>query len=190
MYCKNIKGHTLYWQCGKNQKGYRTAYIPDYALQELIRYKEETKTSTEKLFGITSETYRRHMSTARRTILNKNWRIKVSRLYKNQVTEHEYMLETKGIRKSFATFIFSRYWKKYGSADTAMLMTSKEMNHSSKHMTSRHYIEDADRTKMIDYINENWHDLFNINISWEEYMKTRVHSYRTKKREINYGYIY
>ena len=70
----------------------------------------------------------------------------------------------RGLRKTFATHTFYRYWGKLGSPSAAMEMTAKRMKHSSKGITVTHYIEDGDILRMKQHANKEIHEILKDSI--------------------------
>jgi integrase len=156
-----FKGHWFFWKKGKNQKGYRKAYIPDYALKEMQKYRNSTNVPRLKLFPKNTDSYRRQMNSIRKK-LSIQWNKHIDAFEGNKVSEDEYELQLKGFRKTFATFTFFKFYKEFNSYEVAYLMTCKEFGHGSKHMTADHYIEEKKRTDILQYIDNEWWELFKI----------------------------
>ena len=163
-----LKGNYFYWKTGKNQSGWRHAYIPEYAIKEYKRYRDLNPVVNTKLFNICARTYRRQFNNYRR-LFGLKWCAKTYAPEKQSTciaTPMEYTLQIKGIRHTYATLLFYKMLHKYNDSHVAVLMTAKEMCHSSERMTSRHYIENGDIIHAAKYIHLEIWDLFNVD--WQK----------------------
>lgn len=142
-----LRGNWVYWQVGKNQDhGWRKEYLPSWWLEEWMHYRKDHKVIPGKFFSMSPETYGREFNKKIRPLFGEAWQARsaVPRHIGGKVV-HEYLLQLKGCRKSFATCVFWQAWEKYGSAHVASEMTCKRLRHSNKGITVQHYIEDSDR---------------------------------------------
>lgn len=156
-YISGLKGNRIYWRVGKNQKGLRMCILPQWYLNELMHYRSnpEYKFDSKHLFGIKACTFQRRFSKEIRGKLPNEWQ-EMGRFYTNRGWDRVYLFQLKGLRKTWATHCFSRYWHHYGSPSVALEATCKEMKHSNKGITLSHYIEELDlvRGREKQYIHE------------------------------------
>jgi integrase len=142
-----LRGNWLYWRVGKNQGGqWRSEFIPDWALEELKEYWETHKLPHNHLYGWCARTLGRYFNRDVRPLLGPAWQEKVAVAQKGGI--HEYVLQVKGLRKSFACLVFWQEWHKWKSASAAMEFTCKRLRHSNTGITVQHYLSSVDRLDM------------------------------------------
>ena len=135
-----LKGNWLYWQIGKNQKGYRKAWIPSHHIKILRDYWENNACVGDRMLGLNHATLSTRWTKQVRAKLSRKWHVKKYKPHKAILrTEHKYKL--KGFRKTYCTLRFAYYYHKFKDPLVAVLMVQKELKHSSKEMTAIHYIE-------------------------------------------------
>jgi integrase len=130
------------WSPRKNQKGHRTAPISDFFLQELDTYLKKGKYSTSDIFGIKGESLARYINKHIRPILRGDWLKKYPKMDKYGQMRWVYLYQLKNLRHNYQTFRWFKHVPEFGP-DLALMKVSKEMRHTSKHITGEHYIEHA-----------------------------------------------
>jgi len=163
MKVSGFRGNYLFWKLGKNQNNYRYEFVPDYVIQVLKRHKELYATKKDELFSISSKTYNRLVSKIRPQ-LSEQWQQKVTNFRKDVVGKFNYELQAKGIRATFATFYFYKFYERLGDYTAAMLMTAKKMRHSTKEMTLNYYIDNSKRIEVQKYMQYDIWELFEKDI--------------------------
>ncbi len=138
-----LKDGWLWWRLGKNQKNYRKVKLPDPFIQELKDYRESHRVPSDSLFGVEHRTFRRYFNRTIRKLLGGGWIEKTEALGCNGFTE-EYLLQLKGLRKSYQTLLFKAEYEKWGDPGVALQFTSKAMRHSSERITAYHYLVNFD----------------------------------------------
>lgn len=141
---KSQDKYFLIWALGKNQKSFRKEELPGHLIEELKEYRKDQRCCQNKLFGISSETFRRMFNRDVRPFLSEAWRELKIKMSKGQL-QTEYVLQLKGLRKTFQTLNFAQELKKWNNPDIALEFISKRMKHSSKHITAYHYIVNFDQ---------------------------------------------
>ena len=134
----------LIWSLGKNQKSFRKEEIPEQLIQELRHCRVNRRCFPNRLFSMSHDTFRRVFNRDIRPHLSSEWMERKIKLSKGQL-QTEYVLQLKGLRKTFQTLNFARELKKWNNPDIALEFTSKRMKHSSKHITAYHYIVNFDQ---------------------------------------------
>jgi len=140
---KNILNGYIIWKTGKNQTGYRKEKMPESWLDELKAYRSNNNCPINQLFHKRGQTFVDEFNKQIRSKLSPKWTWKRIHPVKDKF-HAEYVFQIKGLRKNFQTIKFNKYYKKYKDAGVALEFISKEMKHSSKHMTAYHYIENCD----------------------------------------------
>lgn len=140
---KNIMHGYLIWKTGKNQTGFRKEKMPSCWIEELKVYRNTNSCPTNKLFNKRGQSMVDFFNKKVRPHLSKEWSYKRLHPVKDRFHQ-EYVYQIKGLRKNFQTIKFHKYYRKYKDAGVALEFISKEMKHSSKHMTAYHYIENCD----------------------------------------------
>lgn len=135
--------HTIYWYPGKSQTGWRKEVLPAHYIKELQEYRRTHRVSTSQLFGISHGTFRRYFNVHIRPLLGPAWHQKRLRP-RSRALEPEYILQLKGLRKTFQTMLFAKEWQRWGASEVALEFTSKRMKHSTTHMTAYHYLQHFD----------------------------------------------
>lgn len=149
---RNLAEGWIYWQPGKNQRGWRRELLPRWFLQELALYRETHRVPQARMLGYQGHVLRRYFNRDVRPFLGRAWNTKRflpnGRRYKEHINVDSYTLQLKGFRKSFATTIFYREYQRWGDAGVALEFTSKRMRHSTKGMTAYHYLEEFDAAQV------------------------------------------
>ncbi|MGV8169233.1 MAG: hypothetical protein ACP5N3_04220 [Candidatus Nanoarchaeia archaeon] len=138
-----LKEEWLYWKLGKNQTSYRKVKLPSQYIQELRDYRESHKVVADVLFGLTSDSFRRHFNRYTRGLIGDEWLLK-SEFLKNGFFVPEYKLQLKGLRKTYQTLLFKKELEKWDNPEVALQFTCKEMRHSSERITAYHYLVNFD----------------------------------------------
>lgn len=141
----------FYWTLGKNQKGTRKIKLPEFFIKELLEYRSTHRVPQERLFGVRDCTFTRYFNRDVRPHLSKAWREVRIRNRQTSLDKTEYIFQLKGLRKNFQTVLFKKEYDKWNDANVAVLMTSKEMKHSSTHITAYHYIENFESLEIENY---------------------------------------
>jgi integrase len=142
----------IYWECGKNQHGWRKEYLPADFIAELEYYWKRNRMPIDNVLGVSSDTFTRYFRKYVRPKLSIEWhehRVVVN----DDKLEDIYKYALKGFRKNFATLLFCYFWRKYNDAYVAVERVSKRMRHSSKHITVNHYIETVEQIEAEKYMN-------------------------------------
>jgi len=135
-----IYGDVLHWFLGKKQRNVRKIRLPAWFLSELRYHHELEPPTLQRMFSISSETFRRYFNRDARPILSPRWRDRVLR-YRNGAQTSDYRYQLNGLRKNYQTIMFSSQWQKWKDAGVALEFTSKEMKHKSTKITAHHYLE-------------------------------------------------
>ena len=151
-----LYGGVIYWKPAKRQP-YRKEQLPAWYIKELLYYRKNNRVYQNKIFGISANTFRRYFNRDVRPKLPSWTRVRL-RAYKGAL-ETEYILQLKGLRKTFQTHLFAQEYEKWKDANVAMEFTSKRMRHSTKHMTAYHYLENFETLDV-----ENLKDKSNVEI--------------------------
>lgn len=137
---KLLHENTLYWELGKNQHGTRKEVLPKSYLSELKAYRATHRVCEDRMFGPTAATFRRYFDRDVRPFLSSTWREKRLTV-RSKAFSTEYVLQLKGLRKTFQTMLFAKEWQRWGTADVALQFTCKRMQHSSERITAYHYLQ-------------------------------------------------
>lgn len=156
-----LSGNVLYWRLGKNQRGWRAEALPEWYLTELAEYHATHRTALGRLFGPSANTFRRYFNRDVRPYLGPAWQAKL-RIPCN-VNDDPYVLKLKGFRKSFASTVFAREYRKWSDAGVALEFTSKRLKHSTAHMTAYHYLQHLETTEV-----DLWDQFLNADARLEE----------------------
>lgn len=141
---------TLYWQCGKNQKGYRKEKIPDWLLTEYMIYTEQNKTFQDRLFGCESQVLEKRFRKFR-PLIGGAWMRRVW-LQSPCARKEEFFYTLAGLRKSFTTLQFAKESAKYkNDFHVGLLMVSARLKHSSCGLTARHYCREFEGLNIWQY---------------------------------------
>lgn len=143
-------GTKLHWELGKNQTGVRCEELPEDFIKELVFYRKGHRVYGDKMFGISNETFGRYFNKFVRPRLPQGWHRKKLAFREGRAGEN-YVLQLKGLRKNKATLSFWKDYLKWKSSDVALEFTCKKMQHSSKHITATHYIENFDALRLEKY---------------------------------------
>lgn len=142
----------IYWRLGKNQdKQLRKAFLPKNYVNELKYYRRHSRIYHDRLFSCDGRSFARMFNKLRYT-LGSEWTQK-GKVIRRGFIGREYYYQLKGLRKTFQTWLFYRLYKQWNDSTVAMLLTSKEMKHSSMQMTAHHYIRHFDELEIEHYEN-------------------------------------
>jgi integrase len=134
-----LKGNWLYWKPGKNQKGWRKEYLPNYYLKELSYYKATNRVYLDFFFAAKEISFRAYFNKKIRPYLSESWQ---TRRMTNVKWFKGYNLQLRGLRKSFITLIYANQLEKWKDPTIALDLTSKRLKHSTKNLTLNHYIKE------------------------------------------------
>lgn len=138
--CQEADGYLIYFKLGKNQTSYRKEILPKwYVENELKPYRDEYAHG-DRLFGISSVAFQRYFLKARKQ-LSKAWNEMKPYPVGDGKWQLGYCFQLKGYRKLWATMQFRIELEKWNNPDFACLQVSRKLHHSSKFMTSDHYID-------------------------------------------------
>jgi integrase len=139
----NIYDDYVYWKTGKNQNNYRKEKLPKYFVDELREYWATNRILGDNMFSCKADSFRRYFNKDVRPFLGEAWY--EERLAFNQGTIcRENILQLKGLRKTFQTFVFAQELYKWNNPEIALQFTSKKMRHSSTKITAYHYLNNFD----------------------------------------------
>ena len=139
----NIYGGYVYWKTGKNQNDYRKEKLPNHFIEELQEYWGNNRILGDKMFGVASDSFRRYFNKFVRPFLSDLWR-EERLVYKQSTITRENILQLKGLRKTFQTYVFAQELWKWDNPEIALQFTSKKMRHSSTRLTAYHYLNNFD----------------------------------------------
>jgi integrase len=139
----NIYDGYVYWKTGKNQNDYRKEKLPNHYIEELQEYWSCNRILGDKMFGCMADSFRRYFNKDVRPFLNDQWR-EERLVFKQGTIVRENILQLKGLRKTFQTFVFAKELWKWDNPEIALQFTSKKMRHSSTRLTAYHYLENFD----------------------------------------------
>lgn len=129
------------WKLGKTQRGTRTEKLDARFIQELKYYRDHSRVYGKKLFGVNSQTFMRYFNRDIRPILNKNWNSYIM-VPDKKIMKLEHKYQIKGLRKSHSILKFAKRIKEFHDVTAATEFTCCDMKHSSKNITTRHYLKD------------------------------------------------
>jgi integrase len=135
-----LQGDILYWPLGKNQHSWRKEKLPEDYLEELRVYWERRGCPANKFFAVAAETFRGYFKHFVRHQLSPAWQER-RRVATNAGFTFEYVLQLKGLRKSYQTMVFAEELRRWKDPGVALEFTSKRMKHSSTRITAYHYIQ-------------------------------------------------
>lgn len=139
----NIYDGYVYWKTGKNQNDYRKEKLPSYFIEELQEYWHTNRILGDKMFGVASDTFRRYFNRDVRPFLGGAWH-EERLVFKIGTIQRENILQLKGLRKTFQTYVFAQELYKWNNPEIALQFTSKKMRHSSTRITAYHYLNNFD----------------------------------------------
>lgn len=148
-----LHGNVIYWQTCKNGP-MRHEDLNLKFIHELHEYRAKNRVYGKKMFGISSETFRRYFNRDIRPHLSSAWqqrRVGIDVVAGNK--REEFVLQLKGLRKNFATLEFAKQYKKWKSAEVALEFASKRMKHSTRHITAFHYLRNFEELDIEYYVN-------------------------------------
>lgn len=138
--CAEAGGYLIYFKLGKNQRQHRKEVLPKwYVENELIPYRKDYARG-DKLFGVSSVAFQRYFLTCRKK-LSKAWNEMKPYPVGDGKWQLGYCFQLKGYRKLWATMQFRIELEKWNNPDFACIQVSRKLHHSSKFMTSDHYIQ-------------------------------------------------
>jgi len=149
----HLHGNALYWKPGKNQRGWRRETLPLWFVKELDEYRNRYRVPIGSIIGCSGQGLRRMFNHKTRGFLGPDWQIKASVPFSGL---RPHVLQLKGFRKSFATTIFWREYRKWRDAGVALEFASKRLRHSTKGMTAHHYLKEFDHVEV-----EGWDQFLN-----------------------------
>lgn len=167
----DLVGNTIYWRPGKNQKGHRKETLPQSYINELNVYRADYPVAQGLVFGMRADVFRRHFNCLRKDVGGR-WVLKTSEELNGPSRNKNYVLQLKGLRKTFQTILFRYYSQKYGDSMVALGMVAKRMRHAAKETTLHHYIEAHDKIEAD---------------RWEECFFSRKPSYEAQRKMWEYG---
>lgn len=135
--------NVLFWHLGKNQVGFRKERLPSWYLKELQEYWKNNRIFQDRFFGCSGDTFRRYFNRDVRPWMSRAWQEK--RLVPKQgELQEEYILQLKGLRKTYQTLEFAKQLDKWKDSGVALEFTAKKMRHTTRQITAYHYIENFD----------------------------------------------
>ena len=130
---------TFFFRVAKKRIGkLRKVKLPMDFIEELRYYWNHYLTYSDRMFGIGARTFVRYWNRDVRPRLSYKWNEKRP-TNENSLLVLEYVLQLKGMRHTYATVYFAKFYKKYGDAYVAAELVSKLLLHSTKSITIRHY---------------------------------------------------
>jgi hypothetical protein len=166
----HLYGNKLYFDVGKNQSGHRVISLSDAYLKEWQVYRQRNKVPSDKFFGFNGETLARYFNKLRPK-LSFRWQQKRIFPRKGKISYY-YVLQLKGIRKSFVTLDYSKQLDEWKNEQVAVQFTSKAMRHSSERMTAYHYLCQFSKLDMKHYAH-----MTPIDILRQANLQTRLNDY-------------
>lgn len=139
----NIYDGYVYWKTGKNQNSYRKEKLPGYFIEELQEYWHTHRILGDQIFSCKADSFRRRFNKDVRPNLGDAWR-EERLVYKQSKLTRENILQLKGLRKTFQTYVFAQELYKWDNPEIALQFTSKKMRHSSTRITAYHYLNNFD----------------------------------------------
>lgn len=134
-----LEGNVLYWEKGKNQTGWRKAILPHSLVKEIERYRETHNVPQNRLFAAKGHSFRRYFNRDVRPLLGPEWQMIKKSFDRVNKT---YKLQLKGLRKTFATLEYLARLNEWDDPIIALECVSKQLGHSTQHMTFYHYIRE------------------------------------------------
>lgn len=95
------------------------------------------------MFSCKADSFRRYFNKKVRPFLGDAWR-KERLVYKQGTITRENILQLKGLKKTFQTFVFAQELWRWNNPEIALQFTSKKMRHSSTRITAYHYLNNFD----------------------------------------------
>lgn len=131
---------TFFFECAKKRaKQMRKVQLSEDLLRELKFYWENNLTYADRMFGISSDTWTRYFNRDVRPRLSHLWNEKRPVAEKGKLVL-EYVSQLKGFRHTYATMKFAKYYERYKDAYIAAEMVARDLKHSAKAITVRHYV--------------------------------------------------
>lgn len=138
-----LKGNYFYFRVGKNQRGqWRRETISTAIIEETRVYRENNRLPHDRVIGVSAETLGRYFNRDIRPLLGGTWLKRVAVPQKGGI--HEFVLQYKGLRKSFACLAFWSEFVRWKDAGAAFERVSARLHHSTIHITANHYLKDLD----------------------------------------------
>lgn len=159
MVWSELHGNWFFWHPGKNQKGYRKAWLPDYFIAELRYYQKNNRVYGDRIFGIDGKTFARYFNRDIRPHLGEAWQIKCKVNKRDGLVQYEYIYRLKALRKNWATHKFARLNDKWKNAQIALEFVCKEMKHSSSRITIYHYFVNFEILEIEKYKHLEMHEI-------------------------------
>ena len=135
-----IFGKYWVWQPRKKQTKMRKEKLPLFFWEEFSYYLDNAKFNNKDIFGLKGESLSRQFNRDIRKKLGGNW-IKKKPQFKSDGTYNlVYIYQLKNIRHNFVTYQMFKELQKEMGPEVALGRVSIRMCHSSKHITTTHYI--------------------------------------------------
>lgn len=135
---------TFYFETAKKRaKQLRKVQLSMDLVKELNHYWNHHMTFKDMMFGISSDTWTRYFNRDVRPKLSHVWNEKRPTAEKGKLYL-EYVCQLKGFRHTYATMKFAKAYDRYKDAYVAAEMVAKDLKHSVKAITVRHYIFNLD----------------------------------------------
>lgn len=151
---RNFDGNIVTFKPGKNQKGRpRRCSLPHWFMKELQHYLSNNPYRPEKFFPYSSNSFQREWNKLRHKLgapfnikkpVFAGWR------------KHEYLIQIKGIRKTYMTKLYWDLVPKYGM-EGAVHVVAAEMRHSSVMITMAHYLKELENPEIYNELNKYRH---------------------------------
>lgn len=136
-----LYGEIMYFKEAKTNKTRKTK-LPQWFIDEIKKYREKNRCYEDKIFSINAKTFNRYFNRDIRPHLSKDWQRKRPILCGSaNKCKYEYILQLKGIRKSYATLEFNKQMRVWNDANIAAEFTAKKLRHSTKKITCMHYLQ-------------------------------------------------
>lgn len=145
-------GNRFHWHLGKNQTGQRHVDLPGWYLNELKAYWDSHRFKGNEVFSKQANSFQRDFNKRLRDTLHPEWKQVAYRFEKRGIMD-SHKLQLKGLRKTFTTFVFAQYYNRLKDATAALHFTSRDMRHSTVHMTSLNYLETYKSSDINQYLN-------------------------------------
>jgi integrase len=132
----------LYWLCNKQNK-YRKEFLPVGFVEELRFYWSNNRVCNNSFFSCSYESFRRYFYRERKRF-GKDWQVRGLSLA-HGLKKSAYLLQLKGLRKTFQTARFKEYYAEWSDPSIALQFTAKRMNYDSDKVTVHHYLRHFDQ---------------------------------------------
>lgn len=133
----DFSGNVLTFRPGKNQKGRpRRVVMPTWFMNELAYYLSHNAYKRDKIYPFSANSFAREFNKMRHTL---GGDFLVQKPYGRGWVKQEYLIQLKGIRK---TYMVKQWWDlvpKYGQNGAAKVVAAR-LRHKSETVTWQHYI--------------------------------------------------